>query len=60
MNRSHRQVAEEPAVPLVPRPEEDEYGDIEILNVLPGFAPHDTHAQPPLLPVRIDLVFFIG
>ena len=52
MNRSRRQAAEEPAVPLVPRPEEDEYGDVEILNVLPGFTPHDAHAQPSLLPVR--------
>src|SRR6185503_11341084 len=34
-NRSRCQVAEEPAVPLVPRPEEDEYGVIEILDVMP-------------------------
>jgi hypothetical protein len=39
-------------VPLVPRPEEDEYDDVEILDVPPGFAPHDAHAQPSLLPVR--------
>jgi hypothetical protein len=30
-----RQVAEEPVVPLVPRPEEDEYGVVEILDVMP-------------------------
>ena len=35
MNRSRRQAAEEPAVPLVPRLEEDEYGIVEILNVMP-------------------------
>ena len=33
---------------------------VEILDVPPGFAPHDAHAQSPLLPVRIDLGFFIG
>ena len=60
MNRSRHQAAEEPAVPLIPKPEEDKYGDIKILNVPPGFAPHDTHAQSPLVPVRIDLGFFIG
>ena len=60
-NRSRRQAAEEPVVPLVPRPEEDEYSRVEILDVMPNvFAAHDAHAQPPLLPVRIDLVFFIG
>ena len=60
MNRSHRQVAEEPAVPLVPRPEDDEYGVVKILDVIPPvFAAHDAHAQPPLLPVRIDLGFFL-
>ena len=59
MNRSLRQVAEEPVVPLVPRPKEDEYGVVEILDVMPPvFAAHDSHAQPPLLPVRIDLGFF--
>jgi len=58
-NRSRRQAAEEPAVPLIPRPEDDEYGVIEILDVMPpAFTAHDAHAQPPLLPVRIDLVFF--
>ena len=58
-NRSRRQAAEEPAVPLVPRPEDDEYGIVEILDVMPPvFAAHDAHAQPPLLPVRIDLGFF--
>ena len=34
-NRSRRQAAEEPAVPLIPRPEDDEYGVIEILDVMP-------------------------
>ena len=49
MNQSGRQAAEVPAVPLV-----------EILDVMPPvFAAHDTHAQPPLLPVRIDLGFFL-
>ena len=58
-NRSRRQAAEEPAVPLIPRPEDDEYGVIEILDVMPpAFTAHDAHAQPPLLLVRIDLVFF--
>ena len=53
MNRSRRQAVEEPAVPLVPRPEEDEYGVVEILDVMPPvFAAHDVHVQPPLLPVR--------
>ena len=48
-------------MPLIPRPEEDEYGVVEILDVMPPvFAAHDAHAQPPLLPVRIDLGFFIG
>ena len=52
-NRSRRQAAEEPEVPLVPRPEDDEYGVVEILDVMPPvFAAHDSHAQPPLLPVR--------
>ena len=61
MNRSRHQAAEEPAVPLIPRPKEDEYGVVEILDVMPPvFAAHDAHAQPPLLPVRIDLVFFFG
>ena len=61
MNRSRHQAVEELAVPLVPRPKEDEYGVVEILDVMPpGFAPLDAHAQPPLLPVRIDLGFFIG
>ena len=47
-------------VPLVPRPEEDDYSNVEILNVPPGFVPHDAHAQPPLLLVRIDLgVFYL-
>ena len=42
MNRSRRQAAEEPAVPLV-----------EIFDVMPRvFVAHDAHAQPPLLPVR--------
>ena len=36
MNQSRRQAAEdEPAVPLVPRPEEDEYSVVEILDVMP-------------------------
>ena len=34
-NRSRRQAAEEPGVPLVPRPEDDEYGVVEILDVMP-------------------------
>ena len=34
-NRSRRQAAEELAVPLVPRPEDDEYGIVEILDVMP-------------------------
>ena len=38
--------------PPVPKPEED--------DVPPSFVPHDAHAQPPLVPVRIDLGFFIG
>ena len=59
-NRSRHQAAEEPAVPLVPRPEDDEYGVVEILDVMPPvFAAHDSHAQPPLLPVRIDSGFFL-
>jgi len=38
---------------LIPRLEEDEYGDVEILDVMPPvFAAHDAHAQPPHLPVR--------
>ena len=53
MNRSRRQAVEEPAMPLVPRPEEDEFGVVEILDVMPPiFAAHDVQAQPPLLPVR--------
>ena len=47
-------------MPLVPKPEEDEYGDIKILDVPPGFALHDAHVRSPLVPVRIDLGFFIG
>ena len=50
----------EPVVPLVPRPEDDKYGAVEILDVMPPvFAAHDAHVQPPLLPVRIDLGFFL-
>ena len=47
--RSRHQAAQEPMVPLV-----------EILDVMPPvFTAHDAHAQPPLLPVRIDLGFFL-
>ena len=53
MSQSRREAIEEPAVPLVPRLEEDEYSVVEILDVMPPIiAAHDAHAQPPLLPVR--------
>ncbi|RLN12511.1 hypothetical protein C2845_PM09G17360 [Panicum miliaceum] len=62
MNR-HRVQAEEEAVVLrvVPKHEEDKYGVVGIPDVPPGFAPHDRHAQPPVVQIaEHDHVFVLN
>ena len=49
-NRRRIQADKEALVPLVvPKPEEDEYDEVIIPDVPPGFTPHDGHALPPIL-----------
>ena len=51
--RRNRVVEEEAVVPLLlPKPELEE---VVFPDMPPGFTPHDRHAQPPVVEVRIDL-----
>ena len=53
MNQRHTQAEDEPVVPLiVPKPE-DKDDEVGLLDVPPGFAPRDGHAQPLVVQVWI-------
>ena len=52
-NQRRTQAEDEPVVPLiVPKPE-DKDDKVGLLDVPPGFAPRDGHAQPPVVQVWI-------
>ena len=53
-NQRRTQAEDESVVPLVvPKPEEDKDDEVGLLDVPPGFAPRDGHAQPPVVQVWI-------
>ena len=57
-NQRRTQAEDEPVVPvIVAKPEEDKDDEVGLLDVPPGFAPRDGHAQPPVMQVWIWVFF---
>jgi hypothetical protein len=53
MNQRRTQAEDEPVVPLIVPKLEDKDDVVGLLDVTPGFAPRDGHAQPPVVQVWI-------
>ena len=56
-NQRRTQAEDEPVVPLVVPKPEDKDDEVRLLDVPPGFAPRDGHAQPPVVQVWIWCFF---